>query len=209
MHVQGDAETFLAVAAHIIGIYSWTTQHVPDGADGTTLARAFLDGHSKARSETQKDMARNKHMEQRLSRSDGNVDGGSGRSATSMNMQSTTMIFIKDEGCVVRTQDTECEQVWNVQTCRSSTPHFWPFATGNMPLSDCLTPHFTLSSTLGIFVVIFLFFFFKKFSTILEHVVVFVTLFFFFVKDKSESNYMFEHCFFKCEHQKKIDFSMF
>ena len=54
-------------------------------------------------SDTQKIMARNKHMEQRLSRSDGNVDGGSGRRAASMNMQSPTTNATKDEGCVVRT----------------------------------------------------------------------------------------------------------
>ena len=48
MHVQGDAETFFAETAHVIGIYSWTIQHVPGGVAGPTLARAFLDGPSKA-----------------------------------------------------------------------------------------------------------------------------------------------------------------
>ena len=42
MHVQGDAETFFAETAHVIGIYSWTIQHVPGGVAGPTLARASL-----------------------------------------------------------------------------------------------------------------------------------------------------------------------
>ena len=173
VHFQGNAETFLAEAAHVIGFDSWTIEHVPGGADGPTLARASLGWTQQGSAvRPRRIMARNKQMEQRLSRSDGNVDGGSGRSAASMNMQSPTMNIY--QGRRLRGADArhrvrasvECPDLPHLHTTPLLvTHHLWPFATGNMPLSDCLTPHFTLSSTLEIFVFIFYFEIFNNLGT--------------------------------------------
>ena len=77
IHFQGKEDTFCVESAHVIGREKWTIQHVPEGVDGPTLARALLEW-------TQQGWAvipRRTLPETSKSMSHGNVVGGSGRSA--------------------------------------------------------------------------------------------------------------------------------
>ena len=75
-------ETFCAEAVRVIGRENWSFQHVPEGVEGPSWPGHHLGGIGKVGSDTQKNMARNKQMEQRLGEPYGNVVGGSKRSAT-------------------------------------------------------------------------------------------------------------------------------